>query len=286
MFTVTLEDTDRIQIKRVDMLGSLPTLNNSIFSVGVPSWNEWYLTSGLKNHYHFGLNKATRSSQIPTSAEMTGNIYNASATFSDDRESGFNMRSNYQSEEFSAIPTQMVVDSGKKQTQFFPGIVNLNCHSTILVKSSRIKANISNEGKTSNVIAKIPINVQSGHILNYEPKELIRFNLGNSSSIKFIDITLTDNDGNILDFNGQPHDLAFLFETWDIVSIPLNRKDHFTAPAQNPKTISDGTMPHRYEPNHPDPKVRETFWENALTKRRQKTRMDNLQFENANPNPV
>ena len=255
-FKVSLEDTDRIQIQRIDLLGAIP-------NKGDYTGSTWYLTSGLSNHHQFGLNRASRTNHIPIQADFTSNIYNTTGRFDDTRESGESMRANYQNAEFRSISTTL--GTTHKNTVFFPNIVNLNAKSTILIKSSKLKANVYNSGKHSNVIAKIPINVQQGEFVNYEPQSLVRYNLGNSAEVQFIDIELTDGEGQILDFNGVPHTLAFLFEIWDVVSVPLNKQDqHFTAHDNNSKTLTDSVLPQRFETQTPS-----TFGqENSLLKRR------------------
>ena len=243
-FTVTKEDNDRIQIRRADLLGSIPVKG------GFTDGPQWKLSAGPRNHLHLGLNKATFDGDRPTAADFTQDIYNETGLFDDSRERGSVMRANYQSAEFAAPSTTITTTHSNRI--FFPGVMNLNCHSTILIKSAKLKANVFNSGKHSNIIAKIPVNVQSGYVVNYEPQTPIRYNLGNSAQVQFIDIELTDSDGQILDFNGQPHDIAFLFEVWNVVSIPLDRHDdHYTKHDSFAPTLREQILPQRFETETP-----------------------------------
>ena len=119
----------------------------------------------------------------------------------------------------------------------------VNADTTLLIRSNRIKGNIQENGKSSNIIARIPINVQQGQVINYEPQTPVRFNLGQSSDITNIDITITDNYGNLVDFNGNPHDLTFVFEKWSVVSLPVAKPDHSTMTPSNPQTLMGAHMP-------------------------------------------
>ena len=242
-FTVTKEDNDRIQIKRADLLGSIP-------AKGSFTTTQWKLVAGPRNHLHLGLNKATYTGPQPTAADFGQDIYNTSGRFDDSRERGSVMRAQHQTIEFSPVSTTISTTHHNKV--FFPNVVNLNCHSTILIKSAKLKANVFNSGKHSNIIAKVPVNVQSGYVVNYEPQNLVRYNLGNAAQVQYIDIELTDSDGQILDFNGQPHDIAFLFEVWNVVSIPLDRhNDHFTKHDVFAPTLRQQVLPQRFETETP-----------------------------------
>lgn len=214
-FTVALEETGRISIKRVDILGSIPPKSTVTAT-------RFFLSSGKANPLHLGLNKPSWGGSSPASADFGVNIYNTSGRFDDTREVGSIMQSQHQDVEFAA-PVDVIAGTHRNRI-FFPNVPNLNCHSTIQVRSTKLKANVYSGGKLSNVVAKIPINVQQGSIINYEPRHLIRYNLGNGSQVQFIDIELCDGDGQLLDFNGQPHDMSFLFEVWNVVSIPLHRQ--------------------------------------------------------------
>jgi hypothetical protein len=99
-----------------------------------------------------------------------------------------------------------------------------NALSSIEIRSSRIRANVREKGVHSTVLCKIPITVQQNSYINYVNDNPIRYNLG-QGNISLIDINLTDRYGQLLDFNGCPNTISILFETWNIIDIPLNRHD-------------------------------------------------------------
>jgi hypothetical protein len=130
------------------------------------------------------------------------------------------MSSHYQKLEFD-VPKK-TVDVSYKQKVFFPNLPMTNALSSIEIRSSRIRANIREKGVHSTVLAKIPIDVQQNSFINYVNDNPVRYNLG-QGNISLIDINLTDRYGQLLDFNGCPNTMSILFETWNIVDIPLNR---------------------------------------------------------------
>jgi hypothetical protein len=237
-FYVSLEETSRIQIQRIDLIGAIPSKNLFLKS-------RFYISANKLNNFHLGLGKPTWVGLSPTSEDMEVNIYNLTGRKDSSREFGSIVQSQYQTREFGLIGT--FISPHYKNRIYFPHLPNLNIHSSILIKSNRLKANVSNSGKQSNIIAKVPINVQQGFIVNYEPATLVRYNLGNGSEIQYIDIQLTDTDGTLLDFNGCPHSLSFLFEVWNVVSIPLHKGDGDVS-YKDPKaqTLTDGHFSQRY----------------------------------------
>jgi hypothetical protein len=87
-------------------------------------------------------------------------------------------------------------------------------------------------------------------VVNYEPSSLVRYNLGNGKEIEYIDIQLTDTDGELLDFNGSPHSLSFLFEVWNVVSIPLHQDNgDISYKNKNAQSLADGHFDSRYSTN-------------------------------------
>ena len=219
-FEVSIEGTERIQIKRVDLMGFIPL-----------QYGQFMLSSGKSNYLHFGMNLPKWASLSPQTHGDFTDAYNSSGQDDYTKERGSIMQSKYQSTEFGTIKTSVQSSSTFSQRVFFPNIPNLNAMSTINIRSNALRANVRDTGKQSNIIAKIPITVQQGGIINYEPQNPVRFNLGRQN-LTNIDIQLTDRAGHLLDFNGSPHDLTILFEVWDVVNIPLHRNSEYSY--QNP----------------------------------------------------
>ena len=122
-----------------------------------------------------------------------------------------------------------------------------NALSSIEIRSSRVRGNIREKGVHSTVLAKIPITVQQNSFINYVNDNPIRFNLG-QGGISLIDINLTDRHGQLLDFNGCPNDISILFETWNIVDIPINRlQNHITYNNPNATNARDIHFPITYD---------------------------------------
>ena len=122
-----------------------------------------------------------------------------------------------------------------------------NALSTIEIRSSRVRGNIREKGVHSTVLAKIPITVQQNSFINYVNDNPVRFNLG-QGGISLIDINLTDRHGQLLDFNGCPNDISILFETWNIVDIPINRlQNHITYNNPNARNSRDIHFPITYD---------------------------------------
>lgn len=221
-FEVTIEETDRIKIKRIDLLGFLPPTGAD--ADGNPfRGGEFKISAGKSNYLHLGLNKPKWTGSVPNASSWTDE-YNQSGKDDDTRNYGNIMKSRFQNIEFGTIQTKIQTPTAYNHTSFFPNVINVNCMSVIMIRSNALRANVRDTGKQSNIVAKIPINVQQGAIINYEPQNPVRFNLGRQN-LSNIDISMTDRDGHLLDFNGCPHDLTILFEVFDVVTIPLNRND-------------------------------------------------------------
>jgi hypothetical protein len=218
-FEVTKEANERISIKRVDIRGM------------IPGYGQFYLTGAKRNYHQFGLPKPTILAQngVPTVAEITRSIYNTSGLFDNTRESGATMVSRFQETEFDTDIKNIrsLVTNTHKASMFFPNFPNLNYMSLITISSSVLRNNSYMNGKQSNVIATIPINVQQGEIINHEPRHLVR-TIVSKDEIEKIDIRVADIDGEVLDFNGQPHTITFLIEKWDTVGLPIKRADNMT----------------------------------------------------------
>jgi hypothetical protein len=188
------------------------------------------------------LNKPIWISVIPSRSNFALDVYNSSGLSDSTAVTGSIMRSFYKATEFAA-------DSAKfagNQSMFFPNVPNVNAHSTILIRSKRLRANVQDGGKMSDIIAKIPVSVQQGDIINYEPRNPIRFNLGQSAEVENIDITITDRDNCLVDFNGNPHDITILFEVWEVASIPLGKQNQVAVRGEGTKTLM-GQLPQMYD---------------------------------------
>jgi hypothetical protein len=217
-FDVKLQDNGKITIDRVDLLGNLPSVNTSEIQ-------RFYLSSGNTNYLHLGLNQPQWGKNIghfPMSSDFKVNTYNSTGLFDDTRFVGSIMSSHYQKEEFDT--PKKTIDITYRQKVFFPNLSMTNALSSIEIRSSRIRANVREKGVHSTVLCKIPITVQQNSYINYVNDNPIRYNLG-QGNISLIDINLTDRYGQLLDFNGCPNTISILFETWNIIDIPLNRHD-------------------------------------------------------------
>jgi len=237
-FAVTFNteaDGERLVIKRTDVMG----LIGSATTLTSPTWK---LSASKSNYLHFGLNKPIWISVIPSRSNFALDVYNSSGLSDSTAVTGSIMRSFYKATEFAA-------DSAKfagNQSMFFPNVPNVNAHSTILIRSKRLRANVQDGGKMSDIIAKIPVSVQQGDIINYEPRNPIRFNLGQSAEVENIDITITDRDNCLVDFNGNPHDITILFEVWEVASIPLGKHNQVAVRGEGTKTLM-GQLPQMYD---------------------------------------
>ena len=237
-FAVTFNteaDGERLVIKRTDVMG----LIGSTTTLTSPTWK---LSASKSNYLHFGLNKPIWISVIPSRSNFALDVYNSSGLSDSTAVTGSIMRSFYKATEFAA-------DSAKfagNQSMFFPNVPNVNAHSTILIRSKRLRANVQDGGKMSDIIAKIPVSVQQGDIINYEPRNPIRFNLGQSAEVENIDITITDRDNCLVDFNGNPHDITILFEVWEVASIPLGKQNQVAVRGEGTKTLM-GQLPQMYD---------------------------------------
>lgn len=240
-FDVSIEENGRIKITRVDFLGHIPTNNTS-------ELHRVYLSSGNTNYLHLGLNQpkwGNNVGHLPSANSFKINTYNSTGLFDDTRLVGSIMSSHYQQKEYDTPKT--IVDISYKQRIFFPNIPMTNALSTIEIRSSRVRGNIREKGVHSTVLAKIPITVQQNSFINYVNDNPIRFNLG-QGGISIIDINLTDRHGQLLDFNGCPNDISILFETWNIVDIPINRlQNHITYNNPNARNSRDIHFPITYD---------------------------------------
>lgn len=232
-FDVNIEANGKIRIDRVDFLGHIPP-------VGTSETHRFYFSSGNTNYLHLGLNKpmwGTSIGNLPSPTDFKINTYNSTAQYDDTRFVGSIMSSHYQKLEFD-VPKK-TVDVSYKQKVFFPNLPMTNALSSIEIRSSRIRANIREKGVHSTVLAKIPIDVQQNSFINYVNDNPVRYNLG-QGNISLIDINLTDRYGQLLDFNGCPNTISILFETWNIVDIPLNRhNESLTYHNPNAKNAKD-----------------------------------------------
>lgn len=239
-FNVTIASNDRIVVERVDLLGHLPTNNTSEI-------HRYYLSSGQTNYHHLGLNRprwGTGVGSVPSSSSFKVNTYNTTGRYDSTRLVGSIMTSHYQKEEYDAIKT--TVDTQFRQKMFFPNIPVVNTLSTIDIRSTSIRANVRHKGKHSNVIAQIPVNVNAGGIINWFNQYPVRFNL-NRGNISKVDITITDPQGQLLNFNGVSHDISILFETWNKVDIPLDRQKSITYNSQYARNSRDAQLGTRFE---------------------------------------
>jgi hypothetical protein len=240
-FDVSVEDNGRIKITRVDFLGHIPTNNTS-------ELHRVYLSAGNTNYLHLGLNQpkwGNNVGHLPSANAFKINTYNSTGLYDDTRLVGSIMSSHYQQLEYDIPKT--TVDINYKQRIFFPNIPMTNALSSIEIRSSRVRGNIRERGVHSTVLAKIPITVQQNSFINYVNDNPIRFNLG-QGGISLIDINLTDRHGQLLDFNGCPNDISILFETWNIVDIPINRlQNHITYNNPNATNARDIHFPITYD---------------------------------------
>jgi hypothetical protein len=240
-FDVKIEDNGKIRIDRVDFLGHIPPVNTSEI-------HRFYVSSGNTHYLHLGLNKPSWGSSIgnlPSSSDFKINTYNSTAQFDDTRFVGSIMSSHYQKEEYDTVKTS--IDTTYKQRIFFPNMPMTNALSSVEIRSSRIRANVREKGVHSTVLAKIPIDVQQNSFINYVNDNPIRYNLG-QGNISLIDINLTDRYGQLLDFNGCPNTISILFETWNIVDIPLNRhNESLTYNNPNARNAKDLHFPTTYD---------------------------------------
>ena len=240
-FDVSIEENGRIKITRVDFLGHIPTNNTS-------ELHRVYLSAGNTNYLHLGLNHpkwGDNVGHLPSANSFKVNTYNSTGLYDDTRLVGSIMSSHYQQKEYDT--PKKVVDLLYKQRIFFPNIPMTNALSTIEIRSSRVRGNVREKGVHSTVLAKIPITVQQNSFINYVNDNPVRFNLG-QGGISLIDINLTDRHGQLLDFNGCPNDISILFETWDIVDIPINRlQKHITYNNPNARNSRDIHFPITYD---------------------------------------
>jgi len=230
------DDGQRFQISRIDLLGCLPNLTSLD--------NRFNLASSRSNSSQLGLFKPVYGNSkfaVPTSNDMTANIYNTSEVDDDTKNFGSIMRATYTNKEFKKGGTAFVAKTAGVvatdetfQRVYFPNFPFLNVQSSYLIKSNALRGNAiathtdHSSASASNVIAQIPVNVNQDQMINYEPKNPIRFNLGNAKSLKQIDIRIEDDQGQLMDFNGCPHTLTILLEVFEVVSIPLHREDSQT----------------------------------------------------------
>jgi hypothetical protein len=240
-FDVKIQDNGKISIERVDFLGNLPSVNTSEI-------HRFYLSSGYTNYLHLGLNQpqwGKNVGHLPLTSDFKVNTYNSTGLFDDTRFVGSIMSSHYQKDEFDTPKT--TVDITYRQKQYFPNLPMTNALSTIEIRSTRIRANVREKGVHSTVLCKIPITVQQNSFINYVNDNPIRYNLG-QGNISLIDINLTDRYGQLLDFNGCPNTISILFETWNIVDIPLNRdNERLTYNNPNARNSKDLHFPVTYD---------------------------------------
>jgi hypothetical protein len=197
-----------------------------------------------KNYQHLGLNKPYWDDfhKTPVKSDLQVGIYNVTGGNDDTRDAGSVMTSFFQRDEFELVATSgstAIPATSTYQSSFLPNFPNLNCHNSLLIRSMTLRSNVVTtqtdhaQATLSNVIAKIPISVNQGQVINYEPQTPIRFNLGNAKEISQFDISITDMNRNLIDFNGAGHDISILFEVWNVVSIPLNRQETVSIPGSN-----------------------------------------------------
>ena len=177
---------------------------------------------------------------VPTANDMVINTYNTTGLDDDTKEEGFVMTSQYATAEFTLVAAISLV---AKQMMVFPCFPALNCHGSILVSSPQLSKNIfstsanSDGASLTSVLAKVPVNVNQGQIINYQPTNPIKMCIG-QQEIESFDIRITDLEQNLIDFNGVGHDMCIVFKVWDKVGIPLNRQQTASYPNRHSDTAA------------------------------------------------
>lgn len=206
------------------------------------------------NNVHFGARKpdwASVSSHNDVDVFLKQyNYYNATGIEQNSR--GYVMASHAQSAEFATPQTYtsgsiIALDSDPTDTNkplrpnrvYFPSVSAVMCNNSIVIRAN-LRGKVQDNNGPCNVLGKLPIAVNQGDVLTFAPEHRFRNNLGPAAKVSRIDITLTDRDNHIINFNGVPNEIAVVFEVYDIVDIPIFRHDEHSVKDPNAKTLSDG----------------------------------------------
>lgn len=135
-------------------------------------------------------------------------------------------------------------------------VVNLNTIHSIFVHTNLSLSNVlSTTNKNyDNILQKIPVNTQFGNVINYNPYLASNFStVVKVNEINSLELSLKDQNGNLLDLNNVSFELSILFEVHDrpiLNEFINNRRDEIQQiprpiPTinENPPSINDIIIP-------------------------------------------
>ena len=145
-----------------------------------------------------------------------------------------------------------VINNNSSREGFYN--VNLNTIHSIFVHTNLSIANVlsTTTKNFDNILQKIPVNNQFGDVINYNPYLASNFStVVKVNEINSLEISLKDQNGNLLELNNTSFELSILFEVHNrpLVNefIDNRRSDMQQIPRpiinQNPPSINDITIP-------------------------------------------
>ena len=158
---------------------------------------------------------------------VTWSKYTYKMTFTNDTGSDFTLKFS-QCKKLAQVlgyqPTDVVIAAGNSSSS--SGIIDLATVHSLFVKSNISTGNVlSTRLGSSSILQKISCDINFGSIIYLNSDDHVQRTLTTANIIDSINIRITDQNDDLLDFNGVNYEMALLFSVYDTINDTVINQD-------------------------------------------------------------